>query len=513
MTELSGIMPCKCPIHAHIGQHNPPPQTRRYFAMKLLFTVLLFLSLPLSAHATDTTAEAKTGFDGPEITSFTLGNGMQVVVIPDRRAPVVTHMVWYKAGAADERPGKSGIAHYLEHLMFKGTETVADGEFSKRIAAIGGSENAFTSNDYTGYFQRVTPEVLPEMMRLEADRMENLVIEQDKILAERDVVNEERNQRTENNPGALLREAMSAALYQNHPYGVPIIGWSHEMNALMKDDAIFFYDRFYTPNNAILVVAGDVDAATVKTLAEDTYGKVERRAEPGERARPTEPRPRAARRVDLSDARVRQPVFQRLYLVPSYANAGEGEAEALEILGEILGGGTTSRLYRALVLGDEIATGAGAYYRGGSLDDTEFGVYATPRGDATLADLETATDAAIAEIVENGVTQSEIDRAVKRLRRSAIFARDSQSTLARIYGASLASGQTIADVQEWPDRIAAVTPDAVQKAAESYLQLVRSVTGNLLPEPAVAATAAPSPEITPEPMPEPEAEPETEREG
>ena len=471
--------------------------------MKLIVSVLLLLCLPISAHAqTDDkpkeTAQVAAGQSGPEITSFTLDNGMQVVVIPDRRAPVVTHMVWYKAGAADERPGKSGIAHYLEHLMFKGTQTVADGEFSKRIAAIGGSENAFTSNDYTGYFQRVTPEILPEMMRLEADRMENLVIEQEKILAERDVVNEERNQRTESNPGALLREAMSAALYQNHPYGVPVIGWQHEMNALMKEDAVFFYDRFYTPNNAILVVAGDVDADEVKTLAEATYGKVERRAEPGERMRPTEPRPRAARRVNLSDARVRQPVFQRLYLVPSYANANDGEAEALEILGEILGGGTTSRLYRALVLGDEIATSAGAYYQGGSLDDTEFGVYATPRGDATLADLESATDKAIADIVENGVMQAEIDRAVKRLKRSAIFARDSQSTLARIYGASLASGLTIEDVQQWPDRIAAVTPEAVQKVAGDYLQIVRSVTGNLLPEASTTVAQGSAPDIAPE---------------
>ncbi len=464
--------------------------------MKLIVTILFMLTMPFAVQAQDKAEQA-----APEITSFTLDNGMQVVVIPDRRAPVVTHMVWYKAGAADERPGKSGIAHYLEHLMFKGTETVADGEFSKRIAAIGGSENAFTSNDYTGYFQRVTPEILPEMMRLEADRMENLVIEQEKILAERDVVNEERNQRTENNPGALLREAMSAALYQNHPYGVPVIGWQHEMNALTKEDAIFFYDRFYTPNNAILVVAGDVDSDEVKALAEATYGTVERRAEPGERARPSEPRPRAARRVDLSDARVRQPVFQRLYLAPSYANAAQGEAEALEILSEILGGGTTSRLYRALVLGDAIATGAGAYYQGGSLDDTEFGVYATPRGDATLADLEAATDNQIDDIIENGVTQAEIDRAVKRLKRSAIFARDSQSTLARIYGASLASGLTIEDVQQWPDRIAAVTPKAVQDAAAAYLQKVRSVTGNLLPEPA------------PEQAAEPVSEPATEKEG
>ncbi|MEL6752328.1 MAG: pitrilysin family protein, partial [Pseudomonadota bacterium] len=436
--------------------------------------------LTMVAHAETKPARAEKA--GPEVTSFTLGNGMKVVIIPDLRAPVVTHMVWYKAGAADERPGKSGIAHYLEHLMFKGTKTVPSGFFSERVAAEGGSENAFTSYDYTGYFQRVSPDMLPEMMKLEADRMENLVLEQAKILAEREVVTEERAQRTENNPGSLLREAMSAALYQNHPYGIPIIGWQHEVDELSKDDAIFFYDRWYTPNNAILVVAGNIEVDAVRKLAEETYGNVKRRAEPGERARPQEPRPRAARQVELSDPRVRQPIYQRLYLVPSEAQAADGESEAMEIMAEVLGGGATSRLYKSLVLAGQ-ATSAGAYYRGGSLDSTEFGFYASPRGDTTLDTLENGIEAEIAKVAAEGVTQEEIDRAVKRLQRQAIFARDSQSTLARIYGATLASGGTIEDVQSWPDRIAKVTPEAVQQAAANYLQIERSVSGRLLPEP------------------------------
>jgi zinc protease len=451
--------------------------------LALPFGLMAFAAPALQPALAQTGQLAETIAAGPQVTTFTLDNGMEVVIIPDNRAPVVTHMVWYKAGAADERPGKSGIAHYLEHLMFKGTETVPGGVFSERIAALGGSENAFTSNDYTGYFQRVPPGALEEMMRLEADRMENLVLEQEKILAERDVVDEERNQRTENNPGSLLREAMDAALYQNHPYGVPIIGWQHEMRGLTKDDAIYFYDRWYTPNNAILIVAGNVEPAEVKRLAEETYGKVERRAEPGKRARPDEPRPRAARLVELSDPRVRQPLFQRVYLAPGLSMVEGREGEALEVLSEILGGGPTSRIYKSLVLSGK-ATSAGAYYRGGSMDETEFGFYASPRDDTSLDELETLIEAEIATVLADGVTQEEIDRAIKRLKRSAIFAQDSQTTLARIYGATLASGGTIQDVQEWPDRISAVTPQDVRAAADRVLKIERSVSGRLLQKPA-----------------------------
>ncbi|MDD9910395.1 MAG: pitrilysin family protein [Ahrensia sp.] len=440
-----------------------------------------------TASAKDTkeaTKQAKAQQLAPDIPSFVLDNGMQVVVIPDRRAPVVTHMVWYKAGSADEPPGKSGIAHYLEHLMFKGTKNVKSGEFSARIASIGGQENAFTSYDYTAYFQRVTPEALEEMMRLEADRMENLVLRQEDILAERDVVNEERNARTENNPGSLLREAMNAALYQNHRYGIPIIGWQHEMNSLTKQDAIDFYDRFYTPNNAVLVVAGDVDAAAVRELAEKTYGKVARRAEPGERVRPSEPTPRAARRVIMDDPRVSTPSFSRQYLVPSYNTAADREAEALEVLSEILAGGSTGRMYRALVIDQRIASNAGAWYQGGALDSTEFGFWGSPRPDKTLEELEAATDQVIADVLKDGVTQAEVERAQNRLIRSAVFARDSQATLARIYGGSLTLGSTLEEIASWPDDIRSVTVEDVNAAARKYLQLKRSVTGFLRPSPA-----------------------------
>lgn len=469
-----------------------PFRTALFSAALLSSTVAVPLAASLGAMAVSTLAGAvpAAASDGKlgqvsksGVTHHVLANGLKVVVIPDRRAPVVTHMIWYKAGSADETPGVSGIAHYLEHLMFKGTKTVADGEFSRRIAQMGGQENAFTSLDYTGYFQRVSPDVLGEMMRLEADRMENLVLTDEKVLPERDVVIEERNERTESSPAALLREAMAATLYKNHRYGVPIIGWRHEIEKLTKEDAIAFYDRFYTPNNAVVVVAGDVDPQNVLKLAMETYGKVARRAEPGERARTQEPAPRAARRVTVSDHRVKTPGFQRYYLTPSYITGGDKTGAALDVLGEILGGGQTGRMYRGLVIDKKVAASGGAWYWGGLMDQTQFGFYGSPRPGKTVADVEQATNDIIAELVKNGVTEAEVKRAQNRLVRSAIFSRDSQATLARIYGGSLVVGYSIDRIEAWPDTIRAVTVDEVNKAARSYLQMKRSVTGHLLPGP------------------------------
>ena len=423
---------------------------------------------------------------GPEITETVLDNGLRVIVIPDNRAPVVTHMVWYRVGSSDEPPGKSGIAHFLEHLMFKGTKTVGNGEFSKAIADIGGQENAFTSYDYTAYFQRVAPDSLERMMQLEADRMENLVLTEDLVAPELEVIKEERAQRTETNPGAILGEAMNAALYQNHPNGTPIIGWQHEIDDLTLEDAIDFYDTYYTPNNATLVVAGNVEPAKVIELAEETYGKVARRAEPPARSRPQEPPARVARTLAYEDQRVRQPSFNRQFIVPSATQtkrdeALAGEAEALDVLAEILGGSSTSRMYRKLVREDEIATSVGAYYQAGGLDAGEFGLYATPKPGHSIADVETAIEDAVADVAENGVSAAEVERAVARAIKQSVFARDSQATLARIYGAALTTGGSVERVRSWPERMSAVTPEKVKQVAEKYLKQNRSVTGYLLP--------------------------------
>ena len=268
---------------------------------------------------------------------FHLGNGLEVVVVPDHRAPVVTHMIWYKVGAADETPGKSGLAHFLEHLMFKGTAQNPGNSFSQEVAAIGGQENAFTSSDYTGFFQRVPREHLKEMMAFEADRITGLVLTDDVVRPELNVVLEEQNMRVANNPNSRLAEQMDAALYLNHPYGRPVIGWRPEIESLDRDDALAFYRRFYTPNNAIVVIAGDVTSDEVKADAEETYGKIARRAEIAPRQRPKEPPQEAPRTVTLADARVEQPSVNRYYLVPSRTNAKPGESEALEVLAHVLG--------------------------------------------------------------------------------------------------------------------------------------------------------------------------------
>ena len=415
-----------------------------------------------------------------KITDFTLSNGLELVVIPDHRAPVVTHMIWYKVGAADETPGKSGLAHFLEHLMFKGTATHPAGEFSQVVARIGGQENAFTSYDYTAFFQRVPSEQLKTVMAFEADRMNGLQLTDDVVLPEREVILEEQNQRVRNNPVARLGEQIDAALFLNSPYGKPVIGWRHEMEGLTRDDAIGFYRRFYAPSDAIVVIAGDVDSQAALKLAQDTYGKVARRSSILPRQRPQEPPPVAVRSLTLADPRVEEPTMQRAYLVPSFMSGKKGESDALEVLAHILGSGSNSRLYTALVVDQHVAVSAGAWYDSGALDMSKFTVYGSPRPGVTLAQLEAATDAVIAQVADKGVTPEELARSKTKLIADAVYAHDSQASMARWYGAALAAGATVSDVEHWPDRIRAVSAEEVQQAAREWLQKTRSVTGFLI---------------------------------
>jgi zinc protease len=417
---------------------------------------------------------------GPDISHFTLANGLEVVVIPDHRTPVVTHMLWYRVGAADETAGKTGLAHFLEHLMFKGTKKNPQGLFSQTVSNIGGNENAFTSSDYTGYFQRTAREHLKTLMEFEADRMTGLVLTDDVVKPELQVVLEEQNMRVANNPGARLAEQVDAALYLNHPYGRPIIGWRQEIEKLTREDALEFYKRFYTPNNAILIVAGDVTAEEVKKLAEETYGKVERVTEVAPRVRPQEPVQVAPRTVTLADPRVREPSVQRYYLVPSYTTSKAGESEALEILAHILGRGSNSRLYQELVVEKGIAVNASAGYSGSALDDTRIYVAGTPKTGTTLAQLEDAIDAVIAEVAEKGITADELERAKTRLIADAVYAQDNQGTLARWYGAALTTGGSVEQIKTWPDRLRATTAEQVRDAARKWFDKRRSVTGYLV---------------------------------
>ena len=432
-------------------------------------------------------ASAQTSPTSGPPTSFTLDNGLQVVVIQDHRTPVVTQMIWYKVGSADETPGKSGLAHFLEHLMFKGTAKHPAGEFSQTVLRVGGNENAFTSYDYTGFFQRVPREQLPRMMEFEADRMTSLILKDENVLPERDVVLEEYNMRVANNPDARQNEQIMAALYLNHPYGRPVIGWHHEIEKLTREEALAFYRRFYAPNNAILVIAGDVEPKEVRSLTEQTFGKVAAQPSiPARRIRPQEPEPTAPRAVTLSDPQVEQPSVKRYYLVPSASTAAPGESAALDVLAQLMGGGSNSYLYRALVVDRPLAVDASAAYQGTSLDESQFSIAASPKPGVEFAQVEQVIDDVIAKIAETPAASEDLERVKTQLIAEAIYAQDNQATMARWYGGALTAGLSIEDIRSWPDRIRAVTAEQVRLAAKQWIDKKRSVTGYLIKDTAAA---------------------------
>jgi len=418
----------------------------------------------------------------PRPETFTLRNGLQIVVITDRRAPVVTHMVWYRVGAADEPRGASGVAHFFEHLMFKGTRQIAPGEFSRTVARNGGDDNAFTSWDYTAYYERIARDRLELVMGMEADRMRNLRFTDETFASERDVIAEERRQRTDNNPGAVLGERMRAMLWPHHPYGTPVIGWLHEINALDRETALEFYQTWYAPNNAILVVAGDVDAAELRPLVERHYGRLRATRELPARTWVSDPPSIGPMRVTHSDEKVRQPSLSRMYRATSYGTDEGRQAHALDVAMEILGGSETSRLYRALVEEQRIAVSASAGANTSGLGGGSASVSATPVEGVSLERLEAAVDEVIATYLRDGPTEAELTRAKSSLAAGAIYSRDSQETLANIYGASLAQGESIDDVVNWPTDIEAVTRDEALAMARATLNIDASVTGWLLPE-------------------------------
>ena len=441
-----------------------------------LVVALMSLLMSVAAVAAEKAASEKA-FE------FTLSNGLAVVVIPDHRAPVVTQMVWYKVGAADEPPGVSGIAHFLEHLMFKGTDKIPTGQFSKIIARNGGDDNAFTNHDVTAYFQRVARERLPTVMEMEADRMANLRLTEEDVTTERDVILEERRSRVDNDPGSILQEQMMAALYRNHPYGIPIIGWEHEMKELDRADAFAFYRRYYAPENALLIVAGDVEPDEVKALAEKTFGQIPRHGEAIKRERPHEPTHDGSVTVTLADPRAGRTTVQRYYIVPSYASAEPGEAEALDLLARIAANGSTGRIYKRMVMEQKSAASAGGWYSDSGRDSGRLGFYAIAGEAHTAEDMAAAIEEVVQELREKGVTQAELDRARASQIAEFVYNSDSISRMARQYGWRLAVGMSLEDVEDWPERLKAVTVDGIRDVARKYLVEKHSVTGILTPEP------------------------------
>ena len=445
--------------------------------------LILALTLALTMFtATIDTLKASPALSG--VSEFKLDNGLQVIVVPDHRAPVVTHYVWYRVGSADEPAGVSGIAHFLEHLMFKSTDKIASGAFSKIIAKLGGQDNAFTNYDVTGYYQRIAKDRLKTVMEMEADRMVNLRLTEREVATEREVILEERRSRTENNPSAILSEQMSAALYQNHPYRIPIIGWMHEMAKLSREDALTFYKRFYAPNNAIVVVAGDVAVDEVKSLAQAAYGSLKPNPDiKQQRVRPQEPPHRAPRRVELRDPRAGNASVRRFYLTPSTPTAAPGEAEALYLMMKIAANGSTSRLYQRLVSEEKIASSAGGWYSGSGLDSGSIGIYAVAAEGMDLGKLEAGMDSVLHELREKGVTEGELDRAKKAFIAEFVYESDSQSALARRYAEGALLGQTIEVVNDFPAAIARVTVADIARVAAKHLDIRNSVTGTLIPVP------------------------------
>jgi zinc protease len=416
----------------------------------------------------------------PKIFQFALQNGMQVVVVPDHRSPIVTQMLWYRVGAVDDPPGLSGLAHFFEHMMFRGTRSVPGDQFSRTVARNGGENNAFTTHDYTAFYEEIAKDRLKLAMSLEADRMGNLDLSDSNVRTERDVVLEERRMRIDNEPQSLMREQMAAALYLSHPYGRPVIGWPEEIRRIGRIEAQDYYARHYAPNNCILVVTGDVTGDEVRNDAEATFGKVPPRA--------LRPRSEYAQPIRLGETRltvyrddVKVPVFTRIYRVPSYTDAKPGEAEALEVLAQAMGGDETSTLYRELVVKRKLASEAGASYDGYTRDDGEFAVYASPRPGVHMDVLEQALDAIVRSYAIAAPSAADMERAKTQLVADAIYRRDNLTDLASAYGQALAIGLTAQDVLDWPDRIRAVSADTVKRSATDDILKREAVTGMLLP--------------------------------
>ncbi len=444
-----------------------------------VFAVLSFGSL-VSGSPAARAEQAPVG----KVTSFALDNGLQIVVVEDHRVPVVTHMVWYKIGSIDDPQGKSGLAHLLEHLMFKTCSLARDAQketFSAAIARLGAIDNATTTHDATHYFQRVAKERLKDVMALEAGRMAQLNFKEDEVVTERAVVREERRSNIESDPIKLLAEQLTGTLYFNHSYGRPPIGWSHEIAGLTLEDARAAYERYYIPANAIVVIAGDITPSEVRALANQTYGKIKTNRSAPERLGNIEPEPIASRRLMLADARVPQPAFFRYYLAPSYHTAKPMQAESLEVLMTILGDGETSRLYRALVTEGKTALAVGARYFGEGRDSGRIVIFAIAPNTNALTPAEAQLDEALSDVVKNGISEEELSRAKTAIEARLIIESDNQMRLASRYGQALSVGRTVEDVAGLPERITKVTKADVEAAARDFLVLRRSVTGNLVP--------------------------------
>jgi zinc protease len=430
-----------------------------------------FLSVPAAALAENDT----------RIESFFLDNGLEIIVIPNHRVPAVSHMIWYRVGAADDPQGKSGLAHFHEHMMFQGTAKLKPGEYSDVIARNGGEENAFTGFDATSYYINISKEFLPLAMELEADRMRGLKPSEEGTKKEKEVIIEERRMRVDNNPEALLGEQVNASLFRNHPYQVPIIGWKHEMEGLAREDVLAFHKKWYHPNNAMLIVSGDVTGQEVRRLAQKYYGSLPKGIAPSRRWM-DEPPQNIERRLVMHHVNVKHPSWSRDYMAPSTAYGNKEQAIALFVLAQLLGEGKSSRLYQSIVVEQKLATAIWVDYNGFTMGPSVLSIGITPEQGVDLGNVEKALDKELQRAVHEGFSDEELNRAKTLLKAETIYARDGLTGMARIMGWLRICGLDKDYFTRWPELIDAVTVPQINQAAKETLQITRSVTATLLPQ-------------------------------
>jgi zinc protease len=396
-----------------------------------------------------------------------LANGLRVIVKEDHRAPTVVNMVWYHIGAIDEKDGSSGLSHMLEHMMFKGTKRVSGGEFSKRVAEAGGRDNAFTSLDYTAYFQIVPKTALPEMMALEADRMVNLQFTEKDFVSENKVVQEERRMRTDDNPQSLVHEALNSVAFETSPYRRPVIGWMDDIEHMTRHDALDWYRKWYAPNNAYVLIVGDVEHETVFREVDKLFGSIKPQALP-ERKPQSEPEQKGIKRVVVK-APADLPYVAMMWKVPKLRDVDKDrEPYALEVLANVLDGNDAARLAKELVRAQKVAQSAGAGYDATVRGEASFMMDGQPAAGKTTADLEAALRGQIKRIQDEGVTPEELARIKTQIIAGQIYKRDSMMAQAMEIGGFEAAGFNWRDYDKLLEKLRAVTADEVQAVAKKY---------------------------------------------
>lgn len=447
---------------------------------RLLFLATVVALITLAIFLINRTLDI--GHSGIKAHRYVLDNGLELVVVPSHKTPAIAHMVWYRVGGVDDPVGKSGLAHFLEHLMFKATDNLASGEFSRNISHYGGEDNAFTSKDYTAYYQYIAKDQLPMVMRMEADRMQHLRFDDAEALTERDVVVEERRSRVENHPRELLKESMRELLYEGTPYAVPLIGYMDDIISYTAHDAETFYDRYYTPNHAVVVIAGDVNPDEAYTLARDIYGPI---PEKPFISRPAFPFPSSSStdpHIEERHPLVTRAEWYRFYAAPSHHSDYSEYAYPLVVLSHLLGGGKTSYLYQELVVKQQKAISISMGYDDVSLGPSTLSLYASPAQGVALDELEDAIDHAIAAYFSKPIDTASLQRTKTLLKAEEIYAKDNFKTLAQIFGRIRVSGLPLSYIHEWSSHIDSVTRDELHHAGRFIFSTMPHVTGRLLPQ-------------------------------